>query len=301
MTVGLPEYVLNAEEVRRLEMVEWVYTAADGTVGKLVELGPCFKDRMTKAAAYMQLDEFEDLTRRGWLQNLTGPVNPERARWALAFRACTCEVTLAGAHYVETIMLARSDRSRRRVAARDAFLHDVADRGGTMRWSNFYGVPFNSHDAHIALEWLTRHGYVSSGKLTSEGEDVIESGESVNAYHQRTSGAITTTVIGDNNNVIAGSPNATQSIVIGSVERDKIIALVRTFEQAMPALDLAEPAAHTVRTSLNELQVIADQPTVPRNRVRKALEALALAAGTSAATGLAELLVKELGHLIGKF
>lgn len=307
MNGAVPEYPLTGQQLRRLAILDWIYTAANHEPHVDVSLAPLFEDQPSRERQLGLHAELVDLGTRGWIGHLVTP---------LGFEGYSCCLTADGVEYIEQIHQLRGDSVERRKASRDVVLRGLYDQKHDRgpKPTTFYGEPFSEADRQAALSWLRDRGYVSGlvaangdvhgAEITADGEDLVEQDGSVNHGIDRprdvAPASVTVTVTGDNNTIQAASPGASQSVSISVDTQQRVLTLVKAFEDALPLLQLAPDQQENTQVALAGLRAEASAPSAPRQRVRAALQHLATALGTSTATGVGTLLSNELGQLIEK-
>jgi hypothetical protein len=166
-----------------------------------------------------------------------------------------------GAAFVESVRIKRADIVGRRRAARDAVINWLYERvaaGVNMPniedfWLTtkalYYGQHFATHEVDQATLWLRDEGYVTGSaamgaglirmNITAKGDNVVESGRSVNDAAQPEPAIGGIFISGSHNVVQSGSPGATQRVTTTTTDhRQQTIQFADLLEQSLPVLGL---------------------------------------------------------------
>lgn len=314
-----PGYNLPDLWVRRLTLLDWIYDAGGGSVGAQDQLGALFEglEREEQLAVAQELRELE---RRGW-------ITLDRT---LGFGGWSCIRRPGLIDTVDDVRRLRGDTVGRRRAARDAVLRWLYKRTAARESSPtlthsamkgyglYYGHQFTADEINAAAEWLKEKGYLrgqgtSQGgiprpTITAAGEQLVESGVSVNEIGTPTAAAdapaaVTVNVSGSQNvNVAAHSPGATQSSTLTTDQRQQIAAVADAVEQLRPLLGLDPVGPAAAEEVVAELRELAVERSPELSRVRfaldKAADIAASGAGSAAGTTLAAL-IRQAARALG--
>jgi len=301
-------YELSRQQLRRCEIAEWIFTAAESRPYVDVGLVGLF-DQYDAAQQQILADELDDLERCGWIGNLVTP---------LSFGAYSCHLTGEGADAVEDLQQRRGDVAQRRKHVRDIALRDLFDQkhGAARPARTFYGEQVTQDERDGAHSWLFDRGYVRGQKtagdilytvfITAKGEDCVEEGRSVNDGNvvSRSTASTTITTITGNNNTVAhtGAGDVTQTVTattITAAEREEVLQLLTTYEQVRSLLNIGPAETEAADAAVVELKELAAKPGVFKGQLLPALKSLAKGVGTSASAGVGDLVVKAIHRLIG--
>jgi hypothetical protein len=234
---------------------------------------------------------------------------------ALGYGGWSCQLTSAGAGFVEEIRHQRGDLIRRRMAARDALLHWLYDcnASGNPRpitsdisktaYGTYLGLDFNEQELKDAALWLLDFGFINGSKawgsgvprpaITPLGQSVAESGRSVNEEASSTvaadaPGAVNITISDSPNvNLAANSPGATQSMTVTADNRKQIVVVADALEQSLPLLGLNEAATSEAKVVVRDLRQMSAVPEPDPGGIKQLLDRASSVAiaGTGSAIG----------------
>jgi hypothetical protein len=260
------------DELRRLTLLDWLFTSAGGSGNRNISVGDLFAER-AEADAEILADDLRALNARGWA-SLVATMGDRRPHGVF--------LNADAAAVAREMREKRGDLIGRTTSLRDRLLRWLytrqAEINGAPTTSDFFGslecIYFGSiyqpEELWRATVWLKDHDFIrGSGSsqlsggivrpiITSKGQTVVESGRSVNEIAGAALAASSTIAITGNNNVVqSASPDATQSVTmsISSDDRTQTIQLAKALEEALPVLGLPAEA----RGLPDELRVAAAQ------------------------------------------
>jgi len=230
-------------------------------------------------------------------------------------------MTPAGQQYVEELRRERGNAAERRRHVRDAVLDwlyrehligsapDDMGEFWTTPHSLYLGEHFTVAEFDHAVEWLlgkelikgipTGEGVLVRPSPTHKGEDVIESGRSVNDPPPHQAAGANVYVTGHGNVIQAGSPGATQhatiTLTVTDDHRKQTLHLADVIEQAAPVLGADAPELPALlRDAVAEGQ---DDP----GRVKQALSKVSEVLTSAATSALSSAILQVAGPLLAQY
>lgn len=304
-------FVVTPQQSERFRVLDWIYDA-DTDPPQLTELSPLLAELPHEQRQRLMV-LFRSLDSEGLI----------RLHESMGWEGSSCSIMPEGRQAVEELRQLRGDTLARRKAARDAFLRWLygvkasgvhaaqLSRFSDSPFSTFYGHAFTDTEVTDAQQWLHDQGLISGQaawggqiprpSITTLGETVAESGQSVNDWAIPTPakdlGNTTNITIADSPNAQVShmSPGSIQQIEFGQGSRQKVLAVSEALIQAVPVLGLDDLAAAQAREIAEQLQAVVVERDPDRGVLRQLLDQARTIAvsGTGSAVGNAVVALVE--------
>jgi hypothetical protein len=263
----------------RLRLLNWIADHGGTAPRQIVDLAPLFDGQ----------EQDESLATAGHLQALE-EAGLVRLQQGMAWSGYSCDVLAPGLDLIEQVRGRRDNPIARVQAARDAFLrwlYDCTTDGDgcpdssafpNSRYGSYYDRTFDTQEIERASDWLRDEGYIEGLSfaghgvirpvITSKGERLVESEQSVKADAQQPAPYSVTTVnvTGSGNNVATNSSNVTQTTTVTMTEENsrQVNGVADSLEQlASGLLGLNEDQKREAALVVKSLRETAEQDDVP--------------------------------------